>query len=812
MNPLRVSYVLSLLAITTHSAVAAESPASETTSQRPNIVFIFSDDHGGQAISAYGSTLNRTPHIDRIATEGMRFDRYFVTNAICAPSRAVILTGMHSHMIGHTTNERLFDIRLTTFPKLLQQAGYETALIGKWHLRTEPQGFDHYHVLINQGRYYNSPMIRNGERTNHVGYVTEVLTDLAIDWLAQQHDRPFLLMFNHKAPHASWEPGPRQLHMFDDVEMPEPPTLFDDFVGRSSAWTHAEMSIAEHMNDGALHLHAPTWQLNDEQLVIWNAAYEPKNAAFRAAKLHGPDLVRWKYQRYAKDYLRCVAAIDDSVGRVLDTLEANSLAENTIVIYSSDQGWFLGEHGWFDKRWMYEESYRTPLVVRWPGVTKPASKDRHLTQNLDLAPTLLEVAGVEPPKAMQGRSLVPLLRGESPADWPQSIYYHFFEDRGAHRVPRHYGVRTEHFKLIHFYLIDEWEMYDLRKDPDELSSVYHDPDYALQRRDLEQELQRLRRQFAVTPHADVEVTAFQATQQARRDFMQRLGRRPSRWGIDVTAIPLETHADHTRERLVYALGGRRIEADLLIPRNGQRLHPAVLALHPGLSLADNGAAGKSTFIDPQYQMPLALELVRRGYVVLCPDRLGFESRRAPNATDNDASDQAFIQHETKRLLAAGTNLMGMNVSEMIFAVSYLAQRPEVHEKRIGVVGVGEGGQLATILAYAFEDVACGISINGTSRFADAFASDAGRRPEPLQLIPDVLSWGDIDTAITGIYPRPFLEISTDRDRTAHFADARQRYDAEQRGEFLRHTFLSGETVFSPPVRENTYQWLDRWLK
>jgi len=467
--------------------------AARAADERPNILFVFTDDHAAHAIGAYGSKINQTPNIDRLAREGMLFRNCFCTNSICAPSRAVILTGKHSHLNGVIDNRQQFDGTQQTMPKLLQAAGYQTAMIGKWHLKTAPTGFDHWIVLPGQGVYYN-PRFRTPEGTvQFTGYTTDIITDLALEWLKEDRDaeQPFLLMYQHKAPHREWDPGPAHLTMYDDVEMPEPATLFDDYAGRTTAAAKQEMTLARHFSKRDMKL-APPPTINEEQLKDWNAAYGPKNEAFQEANLSGDDLVRWKYQRYIKDYLRCIASVDDNLGRVLDYLDESGLADNTVVIYSSDQGFYLGDHGWYDKRWMYEESLRMPLVVRWPKAIKPGGVDEHLVQNLDFAETFLEIAGAEIPDDMQGQSLVPLLKGESPGDWRRSIYYQYYEYPAVHMVQRHYGVRTGRHKLIHYYLIDEWELFDLEKDPDELKSVYDDPTYADVRRKLTAELTRLR--------------------------------------------------------------------------------------------------------------------------------------------------------------------------------------------------------------------------------------------------------------------------------------------------------------------------------
>jgi arylsulfatase A-like enzyme len=478
---------------------------------RPNILFIFTDDHATHAISAYGSVINQTPHLDRIAREGMLFRNCLCTNALCGPSRAVIQTGKYSHLNGFRTNtDDRFDGSQPTFPKLLQAAGYETAVIGKWHLgeHMAPQGYNYSEVLIDQGPYYNPPMLRDAdgsgkqERIRHTGYTTDIITDLALNWLRDGRDpeKPFMLMYQHKAPHREWCPDPAHMHLYDGVAIPEPDNLFDDYATRGRAAHEQDMTIAQTLTPGDLKLVPPKY-LNEEQLAVWNAYYEPFNEEFRQANLAGEDLVRWKYQRYMSDYLKCIASVDDNIGRVLDWLDETGLAENTVVIYASDQGFFLGDHGWFDKRFMYEESYRQPLLVRWSGVTSPGSEDQHLVSNLDFAETFLDIAGVEIPADMQGKSLVPLLRGESPADWRKSHYYHyyeFFEDRPTpHMVQRHCGVRTERYKLIHFYTIGEWELYDLESDPREIRNLYGEAQYMALADELKVELARLREELQV---------------------------------------------------------------------------------------------------------------------------------------------------------------------------------------------------------------------------------------------------------------------------------------------------------------------------
>ena len=508
-----------------------------SAAERPNILFIFTDDHASHSISAYGSVINKTPNLDRIANEGMLFENCFCTNSICGPSRAVIQTGKYSHKNGFYRNGNKFDGTQQTFPKLLQQADYETAVIGKWHLgeHMAPQGYNYSEVLVGQGPYYNPQMLRdeNGdgerEKVKYTGYTTDIITDLALEWLKNQRDesKPFMLMYQHKAPHREWAPGPKHLHMYDDVEIPEPSNLFDNYSTRGRAAHEQDMSIEKTMTARDLKLTPPPY-LNEEQLEIWNAAYKPKNEAFREADLKGKELVRWKYQRYIKDYLRCIASVDDNVGRVLDWLEESGQADNTVVIYTSDQGFYLGDHGWFDKRFMYEESYRMPLLVRWPGVVEAGSKDSHLVSNVDFAETLLDIAGVEIPDDMQGASMVPILKGESPNDWRDAHYYHYYEfendRRTAHMVRRHYGVRTDRYKLIHFYNVGEWELFDLEKDPSEMTNIYDEPQYASIVKELKADVKRLQDELEVpddTGSVEANPPSLQPRQQRQRQNQNR---------------------------------------------------------------------------------------------------------------------------------------------------------------------------------------------------------------------------------------------------------------------------------------------------
>ncbi len=486
--------------------------------ERPNILFIYSDDHAYQAISAYGSNRNKTPNIDRLAKEGMLFNRCLVTNSICGPCRAVILTGKYSHLNGFKNNGNRFDGSQQTFPKLLRKNGYQTAMIGKWHLRTEPTGFDYWKVLPGQGAYYN-PDFKTPEGTERItGYCTDVITDVGLDWLKNKRDKnkPFMLMLQNKAPHRNWSAGPAHLNTFDDVTMPEPSTLFDSYEGRQSVIADQKMMIANHMRPGA---DLKIWTKKDlntqpfkrffgrftpEQKDAFFNAYLKKNEEFQKANLQGKEKTSWSYQRYVKDYLRCIQSVDDNVGRVLKYLDESGLSKNTIVIYSSDQGFYLGEHGWYDKRWIFEESLKTPLIVRWPGVTKAGSRNENVVSNLDMAETFLEMAGVEIPKDMQGKSLVPLMKGEKP-EWRKTFYYHYYET-GMHGVPAHFGVVTEQHKLVRYYEttkdrkripINQWELIDYKKNPEETKDFFNDPSYSKTREALQKELRRLMKHYKV---------------------------------------------------------------------------------------------------------------------------------------------------------------------------------------------------------------------------------------------------------------------------------------------------------------------------
>jgi arylsulfatase A-like enzyme len=469
---------------------------------RPNILFLFCDDHATQAISAYGGPLAElapTPNIDRIATEGMLFRKCYVTNSICGPSRAVVLTGKYSHLNGFRNNGDTFDGSQQTAPKLLQKAGYQTAIVGKWHLKSIPTGFDHFEVLKGQGQYYNPMLLTNGKPVKHTGYTTDIITDQTLKWLEQRDpDKPFFLMSQHKAPHGRWEPALRHLEWLEGVDVPEPSTLFDDYSGRSKAAPGHEMGIADDMGKARLMFEYSS-SFTPEQFKVFDGHFRPRNEAFLAAKLEGKDRTRWHYQRYIKNYLRCVKAVDENVGRLLAYLDEEGLAENTVVIYSSDQGFYLGEHGWFDKRWMYEESFRTPLVVRWPGTVRPNRvNETDLVSNLDFASTFLDIAKTEIPGNLQGRSLLPVWKGVTPEDWRSSHYYHYYES-GGHGVPLHFGVTDGRYKLIRFpeEHLDTWELYDLHADPEELESRYGDLEMEEIQKSLKMELTRLQERFEV---------------------------------------------------------------------------------------------------------------------------------------------------------------------------------------------------------------------------------------------------------------------------------------------------------------------------
>jgi arylsulfatase A-like enzyme len=501
------------------SSIPLLAGKTDPPAKKPNIIFIMSDDHAYQAISAYDKRLIHTPNIDRIAQSGMRFTNAGVTNSICAPSRATILTGKHSHLNGKVDNHFNFDTTNVTFPQLLQQSGYQTAMFGKLHFGNSPKGFDQFKILPGQGAYYNPDFITKNEGKIRVeGYVTDIVTDMTLDWLGNERDpgKPFMLMYLHKAPHRPWMPAERHLEEYTAKTFPEPETLFDDYTGRTTPAKEAEMNILRHMSlagDNKLfpetmdklglpeigsdkeRFKAEMNRLTPSQHKNFMRAYGKVSEDFAKAfpGMSEQDLMRWKYQRYMQDYLATIQAVDENVGRLLDYLEANGLMENTLIVYTSDQGFYLGEHGWYDKRFVYDESFKTPLLVSWPGKIAAGSQCDELVQNLDFAQTLLDAAGLEAPTDMQGESLLPLLTGKVKQLKRKALYYHYYEYPAVHMVNRHYAIITNEYKLIHYYFpTDEWELLDRKKDPHELKNVYNAPEYAGIRKKLHKDLEALR--------------------------------------------------------------------------------------------------------------------------------------------------------------------------------------------------------------------------------------------------------------------------------------------------------------------------------
>ena len=510
MNNKHCIFLSGVAALVTLPSFAQSKGASE---KPMNILYIMSDDHSFQTISAYDHRFIETPNIDRIGNEGVVFTNSFVANSISGPSRACMLTGKHSHKNGFIDNAHRFDGSQQTFPKLLQKAGYQTAIVGKWHLTSNPTGFDYWNILIGQGDYYNPYFIDNGKKVQIEGYATNITTDLALEWLEnkREKEKPFCLLLHHKAPHRTWMPDTCDLGAFDKVKFPLPENFYDKYEGRIAA-SEQEMNIFKDMDlvydlkmaDKENEIHTKTGlegygramykRMNPQQKAAWDAYYDPIIKDFKARKLEGKELAEWKYQPYMHDYLSVIRSVDRNIGRVLKYLEEKGLLENTLVVYTSDQGFYMGEHGWFDKRFMYEESFRTPLLARFPHGKK--GKVSQMVQNIDYAPTFLEMAGVDIPEDIQGVSLLPLLKGERPKDWRKSLYYHFYEYPAEHAVKRHYGVRTERYKLIHFYNdIDAWELYDLKKDPREMHNLFGKPGYEKITEKLKGELVKLQTQY-----------------------------------------------------------------------------------------------------------------------------------------------------------------------------------------------------------------------------------------------------------------------------------------------------------------------------
>ena len=499
-----------LLFLTTSSILFSCKTEEKELATRPNILFIMSDDHAYQAISAYSNTLIQTPNIDRIGKEGMRFTNASVTNSICAPSRATILTGKHTHLNGKINNIMPFDTTQVTFPQLFKKAGYQTAMFGKLHFGNNPKGVDDYMILPGQGNYINPEFITPKGNITITGYVTDIITDLTLDWLDKKRDttKPFMMMYMHKAAHRAWWPSAEKMKEFSKKTFPEPETLFDDYANRGTAAKTAEMNLLYHMDytqdskimpetieemggvepkippiiyNGEYALKQSYNRLTEEQKIMYNPILDSINLDFKThwKGMTEKEKMSWKYQRYMQDYLACVSSVDDNVGRVLDYIDKNDLAENTMIIYTSDQGFYLGEHGWFDKRFIYAESFKTPLLIKWPNQIKAGMTNDDMVQNLDFAQTFLEAAQIKAPEDMQGQSLIPLLKQE-PKEWKRdAAYYHYYEYPGWHSVKRHYGMVTKEYKLAHFYYdIDEWELYDLKKDPKEMKNVFHDASYS----------------------------------------------------------------------------------------------------------------------------------------------------------------------------------------------------------------------------------------------------------------------------------------------------------------------------------------------
>ena len=522
---------------------ASEEKKAEKTAvnQKPNIVFIMADDHAVKAISAYGSEIGKlapTPNIDRLAKNGAIFNQNYNTNSLCGPSRAVILTGKHSHQNGFRMNGERFDNTQQTLPKILQQNGYQTAVIGKWHLSDEPTGFDYWKILDDQGKYYNPDFITAEDTTRVTGYAQDLITDYSIDWMKQRNEeQPFFLMVHHKAPHRNWMPALRHTTLYDSVEFPLPDTYFPDFENQQAAEEQLQ-TIYEDMYEGhdlKLSKHKGTdslaanpWKddferMTAEQKEKWNAAYRPKNDAFWEKDLHGKDLAKWKGQRYLREYMATIASVDESVGRIIDYLEAQGLDENTLVVYTSDQGFYLGENGWFDKRYMYETSFRMPLLMQFPKEIEAGSVISEMTQNLDFAPTFLDMAGIEIPEDMQGISFKKVLYGEEAEIGRDAIYYHYYDFPAFHMVKRQYGIKTDRYKLIHFYDdIDTWEFYDLEKDPKEQNNLIDAEEYQAEVKMMHQKLNSVQQHYQVT-EKEFETTPKEKVDQAYKNFERLRG-------------------------------------------------------------------------------------------------------------------------------------------------------------------------------------------------------------------------------------------------------------------------------------------------
>ena len=517
-----------------------------------NIVYIMADDHAAQAISAYGHPIGRlapTPNIDRIAKNGALFQHNYCTNSICGPSRAVVLTGKHSHVNGFRMNGEYFDGFQPTFPKMFQKAGYRTGMIGKWHLHGKPQGFDNWFILQDQGNYYNPQFIfpdASGENDTQIinGYATDIISNKALEFLrsASQTKQPFLLMMHHKAPHRNWMPALRHANAYDSIQFPIPDDYYDEHLGQQAGQEQKQTVYRDMYEGHDLKLtksagsnelaHNP-WttdfdRMSPEQRASWNQAYAAKNEAFHKANLSGKDLAEYKLQRYLQDYLATIKAVDESVGAILDYLDSAGLSENTLVVYTTDQGFYLGERGWFDKRFMYEESLSMPLLMQLPGTIKPGTVVEQLTQNLDFAPSFLDWAGLEIPSDMQGQSMRPLFEKQN-ADFRDAIYYHYYDFPAFHMVKKHYGIRTKRYKLMHFYDDnDEWEFYDLEKDPREHHNAYKESNYQSTIAQLHTQLETLQKQYGVTP-SEFDRAPKEAVDRAYENFQKLRGPEPELW-------------------------------------------------------------------------------------------------------------------------------------------------------------------------------------------------------------------------------------------------------------------------------------------
>jgi arylsulfatase A-like enzyme len=488
---------MNILRIFLMAAVAFLVGSKAIGASQPNILYIMTDDHAAHAISAYGSRVNVTPGMDRLAKEGMRFDHCYAVNSICTPSRATILTGKYSHINGTPVFNR-FDGSQPTVAKYLQSAGYHTGMIGKWHLGSDPTGFDYWSILPGQGLYFDPAFIDKNGRKVIKGYATSIITDLAIDFLRERpKDKPFFLMCHHKAPHRPWDPEPKYREQFASKKIPEPATLRDDYATRSDAIKECNQKVFTDMNRRDLKLEPPA-ELKGASRAEWLSAKPTEVETVidgKPVKLTGAALDSWKYQRYMQDYLACVQSVDDSVGRLLDFLDVEHLATNTIVIYTSDQGFFLGDHGLYDKRFMYEPSIQMPFIVRWPGHIKAGSVQSSLAINVDFAPTFMDVAGLKVPTDMQGASLLPLFRGKKPSSWRTGFYYRYYHDPGDHNTRAHYGIRTDTHKLIHYWKKNQWELFDLTHDPDEMHNIYADPAQKRTVEELKKQLFRLKKEL-----------------------------------------------------------------------------------------------------------------------------------------------------------------------------------------------------------------------------------------------------------------------------------------------------------------------------